>query len=249
MHLLSQWGKGVLALRSVPVPPLTHKAPPAMSDFEVDEPIIEPDVGHAEQTFRAPPATETLPDGERMEQRRFTGGDTLDEPITATLMRDVRSFCNLLLQTVGWNQEETAGRHEWDLWGPLIFCLLISLVLSIKTSSSNTSQTFSVVFTTVWLGQAAITTNIKFLGGTIPYLQALSITGYSLFPLLLSAVFSHIIKWKLVRIPVTAVLVVWAIWSARRGLGFGGVRASRIALAAYPLGLFYVFLGWLCVLA
>jgi len=219
-------------------------------DFEIDDSIIETDTPAAmPRRIAAPQPMENLPDGQRMEQRRFTGGDTLDEPVLTTIMRDVRSFAHLLLQTVGWNQKEVASRREWDLWGPLIFCLVISLVLGLKAPNSQKSQTFSVVFSLIWLGQALITSNIKLLGGSISYLHALSITGYSLFPLVLAASFSHIVNLKLVRMPVAGLLVAWALWSARRGLGFAGVLPSRIALAAFPLGLFYTCLGWLCVLA
>lgn len=218
-------------------------------DFEIESDQIEPDNPIVSQPMlRAPPQSQSLAGGERLELRRYSGGDTLDEPVLATIMRDIRSFGHLLLQTVGWKQQEVAARREWDLWGPLIFCLLMSLVLCLK-STEKKSQVFSIVFSVVWLGQATITSNIKLLGGSISYLHSMSITGYSLFPLLIAGSLGHIIRWRVVRIPVVAVLVAWAIWSARRGLGFAGVRPSRIALAAYPTALFYICLGWLCVLA
>lgn len=220
-----------------------------VDDFEIGSNQIEPDNLIASQpTLNVPLQSQVLAGGERLELRRYSGGDTLGESVIATIMRDVRSFGHLLMQTVGWKQQEVAERREWDLWGPLIFCLLISLVLCLK-SIKKKSQVFSIVFSVVWLGQATITSNIKLLGGSISYLHALSITGYSLFPLLVAGSLGHVVNQRVIRIPIVAVLVAWAIWSARRGLGFAGVRPSRIALAAYPMALFYTCLGWFCVLA
>lgn len=212
-------------------------------DFEIEEDSIEPD---APQRIQAPPQTQYA-GGERLEQRRYSGGDTLDEPVTATFMRDLKGFYHLLLQTLGWRYD-AAANHEWDLWGPLVFSLTLSLVLSLK-SVSQRSQAFSVVFSLIWVGQAMITANTKLLGGTLSWLQALSITGYSLFPLLLAAAFSCIVQLRIVRLVVSIPLVVWAQWSAHRGLGWAGVQKSRILLAIYPVGLFYTAVGWMCVVS
>lgn len=219
-------------------------------DFEIEDTAIEQDQPppRVASVLSAPPRTQSVGDGQRFEQRRFAGGDTLDEPVLATIMRDVRVFGRLLLQTIGFRTPEGAARREWDLWGPLIFCLLISVALSVHLGKKR-SQTFSIVFSLVWLGQATITSNIKLLGGQISYLHALSITGYSLFPLLLAATFARIVHLKLVRIPITLAMVLWSAWSAKRGLGFAGVQQSRLALAIYPLALFYFALGWLCILS
>lgn len=219
-------------------------------DFEIEDNVIEQDQAPNKpvNVLHAPPREQIVADGQRFEQRRFTGGDTLDEPVTTTIMRDIKLFGRLLLQTVGFQQKETATNREWDLWGPLIFCLLISVVLSIHLGQKR-SQTFSIIFSLIWLGQATITSNIKLLGGTISYLHALSITGYSLFPLLIAAIFSRLVSYKLIRIPISLISVFWSAWCARRGLGFAGVQKSRLFLAIYPLGLFYFALGWLCILA
>lgn len=221
-------------------------------DFEVDDTgfgdgEIEPDVFTEPRALPTPPRSQNMADGQRFEQRRFTGGDTLDESVLATILRDVKVFWRLLLQTVGF-RPELAAKREWDLWGPLIFCLLISVVLSVHLGPAK-SRTFSLVFALVWLGQATIASNIKLLGGQISYLHALSITGYSLFPLLLAAVFARLVALKLVRLPVAFAMVAWSAWSAQRGLAVAGVQTSRLALSVYPLILFYFALGWLCVLS
>lgn len=51
--------------------------------------------------------------------------------------------------------------------GPLIFCLLLSLFLSIRASKEQTDLVFSGVFSIVWIGEAVVTLQIKLLGGNM----------------------------------------------------------------------------------
>jgi hypothetical protein len=57
------------------------------------------------------------------------------------------------------------GLRDWDLWGPLIFCLLLSLLLAAR--SDQRDAIFSGVFATIWLGEAIVTLQIKLLGGNM----------------------------------------------------------------------------------
>lgn len=57
------------------------------------------------------------------------------------------------------------GLRDWDLWGPLVFCLLLSLLLSFNARSDQKSVVFSGVFAMVWIGEAVVTMQIKLLGG------------------------------------------------------------------------------------
>ena len=51
--------------------------------------------------------------------------------------------------------------------GPLVFCLLLSLLLSLSAQESQKSLVFSGVFAMVWVGEAAVTLQIKLLGGNM----------------------------------------------------------------------------------
>ena len=51
--------------------------------------------------------------------------------------------------------------------GPLIFCLLLSLLLSMSASGDQKSLVFSGVFALVWIGEAVVTMQIKLLGGNM----------------------------------------------------------------------------------
>ena len=59
------------------------------------------------------------------------------------------------------------GLRDWDLWGPLVFCLLLSLFLSRGAQDKQKSLVFSGVFAMVWIGEAAVTLQIKLLGGSM----------------------------------------------------------------------------------
>jgi len=58
------------------------------------------------------------------------------------------------------------GLRDWDLWGPLVFCLLLSLLLSFNQVEQK-SLVFSGVFAMVWIGEAVVTMQIKLLGGNM----------------------------------------------------------------------------------
>lgn len=77
------------------------------------------------------------------------------------------------------------GLRDWDLWydcingrrtssatdiafrGPLLFCLLLSFLLSINARENQRSLVFSGVFATIWLSEAIVTLQIKLLGGNM----------------------------------------------------------------------------------
>jgi hypothetical protein len=61
----------------------------------------------------------------------------------------------------------SAGIKDWDLWGPLIFCLLLSLLLSWQAKAEQRDVVFSGVFAMVWIGEAVVTLQIKLLGGNM----------------------------------------------------------------------------------
>lgn len=61
----------------------------------------------------------------------------------------------------------TPGLRDWDLWGPLIFCLLLSLLLSFNAQPEQKDEVFSGVFAMVWIGEAVVTLQIKLLGGNV----------------------------------------------------------------------------------
>ena len=141
-------------------------------------------------------------------------------------------------------QNNNAPLRDWDLYGPLLFVLLfgVCLATSSSSSSSDAGTIFSVVFATVAFGGVALTLNVKFLGGKIVFLQAMSLIGYCIFPLDASAALCRASSNAVYRLVVVGVGV---LWSAAASVPFvsAAVVEERKALAVYPMVLLYVTLG------
>lgn len=54
-----------------------------------------------------------------------------------------------------------------DLWGPLLVCLTLSILLSITAPEEQGALVFAAVFFVVWFGAAVVTLNAQLLGGTM----------------------------------------------------------------------------------
>lgn len=70
-------------------------------------------------------------------------------------------------------------------------------------------------------------------------MQSVSILGYTIFPLVIAALLSAIGLFMIARIPIYIVLVVWSLAAGVSILGGSGVVKNRVALAVFPLLLFY----------
>mmetsp|Transcript_84996 Transcript_84996/g.183257 ORF Transcript_84996/g.183257 Transcript_84996/m.183257 type:complete len:127 (+) Transcript_84996:151-531(+) len=106
-----------------------------------------------------------------------------------------------------------ADRHnnlrQWDLWGPLLICILLSFVLTIR-DTDNTDKKFSLIFCVMWIGSAVVTVNAQLLKAHVTTFQLMCTLGYSTFPLLIAALVQTILgdnlvllQWAL-NIPMTA---------------------------------------------
>ncbi|CAG8960940.1 hypothetical protein HYFRA_00002478 [Hymenoscyphus fraxineus] len=141
------------------------------------------------------------------------------------------------------------GLRDWDLWGPLVFCLLLSLLLSFNAAGDQKSLVFSGVFAMVWIGEAVVTLQIKLLGGNISFAQSVCIIGYTLFPLVIAALLSAFKLYFIARIPIYLVLIAWSLAAGVSILGGSGVVKNRVGIAVYPLLVFYLGLGCLCFIS
>lgn len=65
------------------------------------------------------------------------------------------------------NNHMSSGLRDWDLWGPLVFCLLLSTLLSLKSREQQREVVFSGVFAMVWVGMGVVTVQIRLLGGNM----------------------------------------------------------------------------------
>jgi len=139
------------------------------------------------------------------------------------------------------------GLRDWDLWGPLVFSLLLSLLLS--STAAKKDVAFTGVFALVWIGSVVVTFQIRLLGGKIAFFQTICIIGYTLFPLVISAFLSAVGLPVIPRIPIYLVLLAWSLAAGVSILGGSGVIRNRVGLAVYPLFVFYLGLGCLCFIS
>ena len=114
---------------SDPSVPVSTGAPPA------------PAGGYAPPPGAGEPGLAVLPGG-------FGSGaapNTLDEPIWATVKRDLlRIYKNLVMVVFPFKDrsQQSAALRNWDLWGPMIFVL--GLAISLSIGAATASKTFSV---------------------------------------------------------------------------------------------------------
>ncbi|CAJ1932002.1 unnamed protein product [Cylindrotheca closterium] len=220
----------------------------------------------------------TRPDAVVQEEEFFAPLSTLDEPVMETIMRDVHAVASKLKVVMlpmernipyggyaGVSQSENVEitdrdkeiiqrLKDWDLWGPLVVCLGLAVLLSFKAPAGQASLVFAAVFCAVWIGSAVVTVNAQLLGGTISFFQSVCVLGYCVFPMTLAAVVVDLFKM----IPLgafstlveLAVLVVAFLWSTRASSVFIGqyIAAPRRVLAVFPVLFFYTFLAWMILL-
>lgn len=141
---------------------------------------------------------------------------------------------------------------DWDLWGPLILCLVLGVVLSFKAPTDQAAIVFASVFVTAWAGSTIVTLNAQLLGGTISFFQSLCVLGYSTFPLTLAATAIGVLRmfvhtWMWVDLMFVSVGYLWAIRTSSVFMSLY-VKPERSFLALYPVFLFYLFMSWLILL-
>lgn len=180
---------------------------------------------------------------------------TLDEKVSETILRDVRQVASKLKVVLlpKEQQEDVLKKlREWDLWGPLIICLTLSIMLSITAPDDQRALVFAGVFVFVFAGAAIVTLNAQLLGGTISFFQSVCILGYCVFPLdvacFICLIFKAFLSYTiLIR---TIIVVVGFVWSTRASVVFIGqiIRPERKLLAVYPVFFFYTFISWLVLI-
>ena len=164
-----------------------------------------------------------------------------------------------------------AELRNWDLWGPLVLCLVLAITLSMGTSQpeevvvkgktiklhgeDESAPVFAAVFVIVWCGAAVVTINAVLLGGTVSFFQSICVLGYCVFPLTVSALVSMGVGWTgcASNVCLAARLLttgVGLVWSTKASMGFLDevVSPKRSALAAYPVYLFYAAIAWIILI-
>ncbi|GAB5359589.1 hypothetical protein AAMO2058_000556500 [Amorphochlora amoebiformis] len=173
---------------------------------------------------------------------------TLDEPVSTTILRDLNRVWIKMKHVLLISSSENKKLADWDLWGPLFLCLLLSITLSQGGGHENQAALiFAIVFVLVWCGAGIVTLNAVLLGGTISFLQSICVLGYCLAPLNLASIICRAVNHKV----VNAVVCLFAFaWSTRASVGFMAalLPPERKLLGVYPVCLFYLTIGWLVMM-
>ncbi|CAG8484998.1 11335_t:CDS:2, partial [Paraglomus occultum] len=190
------------ASRSSAPPPtrkVTGKASSSATvvDIETPPPIVSGSIGGR---------------GLSSEGRRFVS-DTLDEPVSETILRDLRNVALKLQQVLHPNAKRDVLR-DWDLWGPLILCLSLAIMLSVTAPADQEVPMFTGTFVIVWCGAIIITINAKLLGGSISFFQSVCILGYCIFPLVIVALVSLFVKRIIIRLPFVILAFAWSSYAS-----------------------------------
>lgn len=182
--------------------------------------------------------------------------NTLDEPVSETLKRDLKAVGKKFFHVLLPRRSNTLLK-DWDLWGPLLLCIILAVMLqgshSTKTSDTDGGPEFAEVFVIIWLGASVVTLNSKLLGGTISFFQSVCVLGYCVLPLTIALIFCKLILLShqttlLFAIRCITVLLMFG-WSTFASVAFLGESQphNRKALAVYPIGLFYFVISWLVI--
>ncbi|KAF5391621.1 hypothetical protein D9757_002407 [Collybiopsis confluens] len=182
-------------------------------------------------------------------ETRYSGVDTLDEPVSQTIARDLLSIYSKLIQVV--YPRRSGGREvlrDWDLWGPFILCLLLGIMLSLNAPPSQSLNVFTTVIVICSLGALVVTVQAKLLGGRVSFFQGLCVLGYCIAPLDIAALISCFVRVIYVRAPIALLAWAWCIWASVNFLDGTKIEPQRILLAVYPLLLFYFILAWMILI-
>lgn len=174
----------------------------------------------------------------------FDAISTLDEPILTTIKRDLNAIRQKLIVVVCPFLSNGEELRDWDLWGPLLLCLVLAIILSTATGNNQGSLVFSAVFVLVWLGAAVVTLNAKLVGSSVAFFQTVCVMGYCLAPLCLGAVWCFLSPIFWLNFPVAVGMWVWACWAVVRFYR-GTVSEEKEMLVLFPVALFYALLSWI----
>ena len=169
---------------------------------------------------------------------------TLDEPILATVARDLRAIGRKMLIVA---LPPLGGENElrdWDLWGPLLLCCILAMILGGAASSDQSGVVFSSVFVLIWLGSALVTINAKFLGGNVSFFQTVCVMGYCIAPMVGASIIAVIFKNFVVSLLLAIIAWIWATYASLRFFR-GTVKPEREGLVVFPICLFYFFISWM----
>lgn len=189
----------------------------------------------------------------KIKEKSYSVIRTLDEPIGETLKRDLFMIFTKLkyLLNPKAKTDNFKELRKWDLWGPLLLCLLLAGSLSIRSEAGQTDLLFALIFVLNWIGALIITFNARLLGGKVSIFQSVCVLGYSIFPLCVSSILLFACHSFMPNYGKFLIVALGLSWCFVITIGFMGslVTEKKKYLAAYPTMLFYSFIAWFVLMA
>ncbi|CAH1253756.1 YIPF6 [Branchiostoma lanceolatum] len=180
---------------------------------------------------------------------------TLDEPVKETILRDLKAVGKKFVHVLNPLKGSRSLLREWDLWGPLVLCVMVALLLQGDNAADTGAPQFAEVFVILWVGAVVVTLNSQLLGGQLSFFQSVCVLGYCVLPLSIALIVCRII----LAASATQTIVLFAIrfvtvllgfaWSTFAAMAFLGDSqpVNRKALAVYPIFLFYFIISWMII--
>ena len=166
--------------------------------------------------------------------------NTLNESILTSLLRDLLKIIlkiKFVLNPFSKNDILNKEILDWDLWGPLIFTILLSFF---QTSIHKQNQ-FMLIFFIFWIGAFVIYLNGRMIGCKLSYYCFSCLLGYSLVPFIIFSI--PMVLFKVHRFFKFFFSLISVVWSNYISFAFikGKVEGNKIFLMMYPIGIFFVF--------
>ena len=174
---------------------------------------------------------------------------TLDESVTETLKRDIFRIGRKMYSVLN-PFSNIKDRHklimQWDLWGPLIFTILLSCTLSINNKEKG--EIFVLVFFIVWFGSFLIYLNGNLLGSKLGMFHIMCLIGYCMVPLNFSSIIFSLANFH--DIFRVILVILCCVWSSYSSIGFvkDCVPEEQKILVIYPIILEYLFLSGVIIM-
>jgi len=176
--------------------------------------------------------------------------NTLDEPILQTISRDLTAVGRKMLGALMPTPSKNLLMKEWDLWGPLILCTYIGLMLQGMDDSSG--YQFTELFILVCLGTAAVTYQLIYVSNAkLSVFQSVCVLGYSLGPLAVAVTLFELMNLfglkkgtTFFHFLVVIGAVVWSTYASTKTLG-NAVPGEKQYMKLAPVIVYFSLVGLL----
>ena len=172
---------------------------------------------------------------------------TLNETILTTLKRDLSEIMikmKFVINPLSSIKEQEKHIIQWDLWGPLLF----NIILSITTSFQTKCNQFVMVFALFWIGGVVVYVNGLMLGTKLSLFSYWCLLGYGLVPYVIASI--PLALFEVGIVPRFIAVFLFALWAFVISMKIlkPRIETKRTFLIMYPVGLFYAFFIGLLVI-